>query len=98
MRLITERQQQTRAALVAAIAIARITPAELQAAQTAEVQQRARFQSGLASAVDVTVAEAALAQAEAQEAIAKLNVWRALGDYAVAMGDLAPVRTALADQ
>ncbi|MFT6568552.1 MAG: outer membrane protein TolC [Sphingomonas echinoides] len=98
LRLITERQQQTRAALVAAIAIARITPAELQAAQTAEVQQRARFQSGLASAVDVTVAEAALAQAEAQEAIAKLNVWRALGDYAVAMGDLAPVRTALADQ
>ena len=44
----------------------------------------------------MTVAEAALVQAESQEAIAKFNVWRALGAYAAAAGDLGPIRTASA--
>jgi 6-phosphofructokinase len=77
-----------------AVDIAKVTPRELVAARNAESQQRVRFQSGLATAVDVTVAEAALAQAESQEAIAQLNVWRAMGAYAAATGDLTAVRAA----
>jgi outer membrane protein TolC len=95
---VDERLQQARANLQGAVEIAKVTPTELEAARKAETQQRARFQSGLATAVDVTVAEAALAQAESQEAIAKLNVWRAMGEYAAASGDLAPVRTASASR
>jgi outer membrane protein TolC len=98
LRELDESLQQARAALTSAVGIAKVTPVELEAARKAEVQQRARFQSGLATAVDVTVAEAALVQAESQEAIAKFNVWRALGAYAAASGDLAPIRTASTSQ
>jgi outer membrane protein TolC len=98
LREVDERLQQARANLQGAVEIAKVTPTELEAARKAETQQRARFQSGLATAVDVTVAEAALVQAESQEAIAKFNVWRALGAYAAASGDLGPVRTASASQ
>jgi len=59
-----------------------VTPVALEAARQTETQQRARFQSGLATVVDVTAAEAALAQAESQDAIARLNVWRALAALA----------------
>ena len=95
VREIDERNQQAKAGLHSAIEIAKVTPLALQAARTAELQQRARFQSSLVSAVDVTVAEAALAQAESQDAIARLNVWRALGAVAAAAGDLKPLRDAL---
>lgn len=96
LRDVDERLKLAQADLRAAIDIAKVTPVALEAARTAETQQRVRFQSGLATAVDVTVAEAALAQAESQEAIAKLNVWRALGAVAAASGDLRPVRDAVA--
>jgi len=98
LREVTERTVQSRADLAAARAIAKLTPTELQAARNAETQQRARFQSGLANVVDVTVTEAALVQAESQQAIADINVWRALGSYAAATGDLAPLRAALGGQ
>jgi outer membrane protein TolC len=97
LREVDERLEQARANLKSAVEIAKVTPTALEAARKAETQQRARFQSGLATAVDVTVAEAALAQAESQEAIARLNVWRALGAYAAATGDLTPVRAASAN-
>jgi outer membrane protein TolC len=96
LREVDERLQQAQAALRSAVEIAKVTPVELEAARKAETQQRARFQSGLATAVDVTVAEAALVQAESQEAIAKFNVWRALGAFAAASGDLGPIRAAAA--
>lgn len=98
LREVNERTEQARTAVTSAATIASITPTALQAARNAETQQRARFQSGLASVVDVTVAEAALVQAESQQAIADLNVWRAIGAYAAATGDLTPLRTALSSQ
>lgn len=96
VRDLDERLQEARASLASAEAIARITPVELAAARKAEEQQRARFRSGLATAVDVTVAEAALAQAESQDAVARLNVWQAMSAYAAASGDLGPLRDMLA--
>lgn len=47
-------------------------------------QQRARFNAGLASVVEVAAAESLLVQAEGDDVFARLNVWRA---YA-AHGDL----------
>jgi hypothetical protein len=46
----------------------------------------------------VTTAEAALAQAESQDAIARLNVWRALSALSAAEGDMSPLRRRLAPQ
>lgn len=87
---VAERSAQARAGLASAQAIAGIIPTALAAAKRGEEQQRARFRSGLATTVDVAAAEAALAQAESQDAIARLNVWRALAALAAAGGDLAP--------
>jgi outer membrane protein TolC len=84
---------QARTNLRSARAIAKVTPVSLEAARQTETQQRARFQSGLATVVDVTAAEASLAEAESQDAIARLNVWRALAALAAAQGDFSQFRT-----
>lgn len=92
---LSERLAQARTNLASAVSIAKITPVALEAARQGEAQQRARFQSGLATVVDVTAAEAALSQAESQDAIARLNVWRALAALAAARGDVTPFRNLL---
>ena len=74
--------------LDAAEAVLRIVPASLAAARAGEEQQRARFRSGLVSAVEVTAATAALAQAESENAIAAVNLWRAAAELDAAQGDL----------
>jgi outer membrane protein len=82
--------QQAQAQLTGAEQIARNTSVELRAAQQSETQQRARFQSGLAPVIDVAAAESVLVQAESDDAVARLNVWRALAALAAARGDLTP--------
>lgn len=85
-----ERLELAKADLAAAQQIEGLTPTALQAARTSEQQQRIRFQAGLATLVDVTNAEAVLAQAESQDLIARLNIWRAQASLAAAQGDFAP--------
>jgi outer membrane protein len=82
--------QQAQAQLDGARQIALNTPVELTAARASERQQRARFQAGLATVVEVAVAESLLTQAEADDAVARLNIWRALAGVAAARGDLTP--------
>lgn len=81
---------QARATLAGARQIAANTPTELAAAKISEMQQQARYRSGLGTVVDVTTAEGLLAQAEADDAIARLSVWRAELGVAAAQGDLQP--------
>ena len=87
--------QEAQAQLEGARQIALNTPVELTAARTSEQQQRARFQAGLATVVEVAVAESLLTQAEADDAVARLNIWRALAGVAAACGDLSPFLTQL---
>ena len=82
--------EQARATLAGARQIAANTPAELAAAQASEQQQQVRYRSALATVVDVAAAEGLLAQAEADDAIARLSVWRAELGVAAAQGDLQP--------
>lgn len=89
--LIVTSQQRAAAAMVdAARAVAANTPVQLTAAQQSESQARARYQAGLASIVEVADAQSLLAQAEYQDQIARVDVWRALLAEAVAHGDLTP--------
>ena len=90
--------EQARATLAGARQIAANTPAELAAAQASEQQQQVRYRSALATVVDVTAAEGLLAQAEADDAIARLSVWRAALGVAIAQGDLQPFLDLLANQ
>lgn len=95
----TARRDETRLAVSAsqeaaavrirtAQAIAASTPTALAAARLGEAQARARYDAGLAPLVEVADAEGLLAQAEVQDRLARLEVWRALLDAAVARGDL----------
>jgi outer membrane protein TolC len=82
--------EQARATLAGAQQMAANTPIELSAARVSEQQQQARYRAGLATVVDVSAAEALLAQAESDDAIARLGVWRAELGLAAAQGDIDP--------
>jgi outer membrane protein TolC len=87
---VTAEQQAAAAMIEAARAVAANTPVQLAAARQTETQATARFQAGLASIVEVADAQHLLAQAEYQDAAARVDIWRALLADAVAHGDLAP--------
>ena len=87
---VTSQQQTAAAMLDAARAIAANTPLQLAAAQQSESQARARYQAGLASIVEVADTQSLLAQAEVQDQLARIDVWRALLAQAVAQGNLTP--------
>jgi len=98
MLTITSQQQAAAAMVLATRAVAANTPVQLAAAQQSESQARARYQAGLASLVEVAETQSLLAQAEYQDQIARVDVWRALLAEAVARGTLAPFLTLLHDE
>jgi outer membrane protein TolC len=78
------------ALLQGATRIAGNTPHALASARAAEQQAVARYQAALAPAVDVADAERLLAQAELDDALARIEVRRAELLLARAAGDLGP--------
>jgi outer membrane protein len=95
---VTTAVEEAQATLAGARKLAANTPVELAAAQASEQQQQARYRSGLATVVDVSAAESALAQVEGDDAITRLGVWRAELGVAVAQGDLQPFLQLLQSQ
>jgi outer membrane protein TolC len=87
---VTSQQLAGAAMVQAARAIAANTPVQLAAAQETESQARARYQAGLASIVEVADAQSLLAQAEVQDQLARIDVWRALLAQSAAQGTLTP--------
>jgi outer membrane protein len=88
--MVTSEQQAATAMVQAARAVAANTPVQLAAAQQSESQARARYQAGLASIVEVADAQSLLAQAEVQDQLARIDIWRALWAQAAAHGTLTP--------
>ncbi len=78
------------ATLDAARRVAAATPAGVTAARAATEQASARYQSGLGTLVEVADAQRLLTSAEIDDALARLNVWRALLAVSVAAGDIRP--------
>lgn len=70
--------------------IAANTPVEVSAARAATDQATARYKSGLANIDELAEAQRLLTQAEIDDALARLSVWRALLGIAAAAGDLQP--------
>jgi outer membrane protein len=87
---VTGQVRAASAILEGSVRIARTTPTALATARAVEQQTLARYQAGLAQAVDVADAQRALAQAEADDAVARLEVRRAALLVARAAGNLAP--------
>ncbi len=70
--------------------IAANTPTQVSAARTATQQATARYQSGLGTIAEVADAQRLLTQAEIDDALARLGVWRGLLGVAAAAGDIQP--------
>jgi outer membrane protein TolC len=87
---IQTRVLRAEAALDAAIRIAAQTPLQVDAAQAGERQARARYESGLSNLTELADAQRLLTNAEIDNALAKLNIWRARLAVAAARGDLQP--------
>jgi outer membrane protein TolC len=90
VQILTGQQQAAMAALDGARRVAENTPTELAASQQSEQQALARFHAGLGTIVDVADAEDLLAQAEMDDSLARLSIWRALAELSAADGDIAP--------
>jgi outer membrane protein TolC len=78
------------AALAGARKVAANTPAAVEAAGATLQQATARYQSGLAPIDDVAQAQRLLVQAQIDDALARLNVWRARLQVAAVRGDIQP--------
>ena len=70
--------------------VAANTPVAVASARTAVEQATARYQSGLAPIDDVAQARRLLVQAQIDDALARLSVWRARLQVAAARGDIQP--------
>jgi len=81
---------QSRARVKAALALAENMPVQVKAAYMAASQAEARYKTGLGSVAQVAEANQVLAQSRAQEAIARVGVWRALLAVAAVHGDIKP--------
>ena len=92
---LTGQAAAAQAAYQAAARIAQNTPIALEAARQAESQARVRYQSGLTNLVEVAEGESLLAQAERDDAVARIGVWRGLFGVAVAQGNLESFRAVL---
>jgi outer membrane protein TolC len=85
------RRNRALAAVEAAREIARLTPPQLEAAKAAASQAEARYKSGLTTVLEVADTQRILAQAEIDDGLARLNIWRALLALQTAEGDLTPL-------
>ncbi|HET8926006.1 MAG TPA: TolC family protein [Candidatus Acidoferrum sp.] len=94
---LTGQLRKAQASLDGARKVAENTPLELDAARTTETQERARYQAGLATLVDVADSQSLLVQAEIDDALARLAVWQNLASVAAAQGDLGPFLQSLHD-
>jgi outer membrane protein len=87
---LTAQAERAKAAYDSAVLISQNTPVELEAARLGERQANARYQSALAPIVEVAEAQRLLLQAETDDNLARLTVWRAMLGEALAQGDLQP--------
>jgi outer membrane protein TolC len=78
------------ATLQGARGIAANTPQQVSAARAAVQQATARYQSGLGNIDAVAEAQRLLTQAEIDDALARLGIWRGLLGVAAAAGDIQP--------
>lgn len=88
---LKSRRDQALAAYDGAQQVAKTTPLGIDAARAALEQSTARYQSGLGTALDVADAQRRLAQAEIDDSLARLSIWRARLAVLAADGDITPL-------
>ena len=87
---LTAQWNRAVAMLAGARSVAANTPVQVAAARTATQQATARYESGLGAIDEVAEAQRLLTQAEIDDALARLGIWRGLLGVATAAGDIQP--------
>jgi outer membrane protein len=90
LQTLSAQAQRAKAAYDSAVLISQNTPIELEAARSGETQANARYQAALAPIVELADAQRLLLQAEIEDNLARLTVWRAMLGEGLAQGDLQP--------
>ncbi len=90
MQILERKDARARVRLSKSLQIAEQTPELVEAARVREIQVLKRYSTGLTNMVALAAAEKALAEAQVQDAVAQVNVWRAILALAYAQGDLRP--------
>ena len=79
---------KARAVLNGSRRVAQNVPIQLEAARATEQQATARYKAGLGNITEVAEGQRLLTQAEIDDSLARLGVWRALLGIAAAQGDI----------
>ena len=90
VRDLNARVERARAQLEGAGRVAANTPVVVEAARDSERQATARYRAGLATLIEVADAQRLLTQAEIDDALARLAIWRARLNLAIAGGSVDP--------
>lgn len=88
-KLVAE-EARARVSLESARELAANTPRQVAAAAETELRVRKRYEAELGTVVEVAEAQRLLAQAEIENDLARLGMWRALLAQALAKGDIKP--------
>lgn len=88
IQILERKDARARVLLAEARRVAKETPMLVDAAKVREIKELKRYSTGLTNMVTVAEAEKALAQAQVEDALAQLEVWRSILALSYAQGDL----------
>lgn len=90
MQILEKKDARARILLSQARKVADETPTLVEAARVREIKVLKRYSTGLTNMVSLAEAEKALAEAEVEDAVAQIEVWRSILKLAYVQGDLQP--------
>jgi outer membrane protein TolC len=90
IQVLEKKDARARILLAQARKVADETPILVQAARVREEKVLKRYSAGLTNMVSLAQAEKALAEAEVENALAQIDVWRSILALAYVQGDLKP--------
>ncbi|HEY9715234.1 MAG TPA: TolC family protein, partial [Chroococcales cyanobacterium] len=90
IQVLERKDARARVLLQEARKIADQTPILVEAAKVKEIKTLKRYRAGLANMVSVSEAERELAEAEVEDAVAQIEVWRSILALSYVQGELKP--------
>lgn len=90
MQVLEKKDARARIQLEMTRKVAAQTPILVQSARVREIKVLKRYSAGLTNMVSLADAEKALAEAEVEDALAQIDVWRAILHLGYVQGDLGP--------
>ncbi len=90
MQVLEKKDARARILLAQARKVADETPTLVETARVREIKVLKRYSAGLTNMVSLAQAEKALAEAEVEDAIAQIDVWRSILALTYVQGDLKP--------